>query len=155
MTTFEVLNLLISSIAIIIAVVSLIRTRKVETKNTELAQITANLSAKQLQQIEQEEQDNTKAKIDVDLVSDNNESHFIIKNIGGAEATNVFFGVEGCGALIPSEHNSKIPVTILRPGKSIKLIAALTDDTPQKFKALFHWNNPDGSHEKDEIEISW
>ena len=155
MTDFEKLNLLVSILAIIIAAVSMFRTRKVEAKNIELAQITANLATKQLQQIEQYEQNSSKAQIDVDLISDGNNSHFIITNIGGAEATNVYFGIEGASVLVPSEHESKIPVSSLRPGKSIELLAAISQGTPPKFKALWRWNNPDGSTEKDEIEISW
>ncbi|MBI1194605.1 MAG: hypothetical protein GC138_01985, partial [Gammaproteobacteria bacterium] len=61
MSKFEILTIFISAISLVIAVTSMVRTRKLE-------KLTEELSKKQIQKLDAEENLLSKANIDVELV---------------------------------------------------------------------------------------
>ena len=155
MTTYEIVSLIVSLVAVVIALVSLVRTRKVASQQIELERVTAELSAKQLDILNAEEKSLSKAQIDVELEGFDSDYHFIITNVGGAEARNVTFKIEGEeNPLIESEYQDKIPIPSLRPGKSIQLIAALDIGSSSKYNAVVSWQDPDGSAQHDEFFLA-
>jgi len=142
-------------VALVIAAISLTRTRKVASQQIELERITAELSAKQLEMLQAREAALSKAQIDVDLEGYGSDYNFIISNVGGAEARNVTFKIEGeDDPVVSSEYKDKIPIPSLRPGKSVQLMAALHSGSTFKYKVLVSWQNPDASTEQDEFFLT-
>ncbi len=155
MTGYEILSLIVSSLAALVAVVSLVRTRKIAAQQIELERATAELSKKQLAILNSEELERAKAYIDVKLEDFGNTHKFIITNTGGAEATNVHFSISGDGSpLVTNEYTKKIPIKSLKPEKSVTLIAAISMGSPHEFNVFVSWNNPDGSQQKEEYLVS-
>ncbi|MEJ1465004.1 MAG: hypothetical protein RPU15_17310 [Candidatus Sedimenticola sp. (ex Thyasira tokunagai)] len=157
MTGFEILSLLVSILAVAIAAISLVRTRRIAAKQLELQHVTAELSRKQLEIINSEEEAQTRALIDVELEGSGSNYKFVISNYGGAEAKDVHFHLGGEGEgnpLVGSEYAHKIPIKSLKPGKSVTLIAALTLGSPAQFNTFVRWINPDGSEGREEYFVS-
>ena len=155
MTGYEIFSLIVSSLAILVAVVSLVRTRKIAAQQIELEKITAELSKKQLDILTSEELARSKAYIDVELEDFGNTHKFIVTNKGGAEATNVNFSIPGDGSpLVANEYTKKIPIKSLKPEKSVTLIAAISMGSPHEFNVFVSWNNPDGSQQNEKYLVS-
>jgi len=139
----------------LIAVISLARTHKVAERQLELQRIAADLSAKQLEILNAEESALSKAQIDVELERYEAGYRFVIRNVGGSEARDVNVAIEGGNPVVESEYRNKIPITVLRPGKSVELLAARASRSADRYNVLVRWKNPDGSQEKDEQFVSW
>ncbi len=155
MNGIEVVTLLISLLAVVVATVSLVRTRRIAEQQLELEHITAELSRKQLEIINAEEKALKIAHIDVELEGYGNEYKFVISNHGGVEANDVNFHIEGeDNPLIPNEYEQRIPIKSLKPGKSVKLIASFTLNSPREYNTFVRWLNPDGSQGKEEYYVS-
>lgn len=103
MTLFESLTLSISLVAVVISVVSLVRTRRTASQQLELEKITADLSAKQLQFLEAEEKMLSKAQIDAELEEYGTDYKLIITNVGGSVAYDVLFVIEGDSPILNGE----------------------------------------------------
>ena len=157
MSVYEKLSLLISLLAAAISAFSYVRTRNIAAKQLELQHATAELSRKQLELIEQEEEVRSKACVDVELEKNGSDYWFVITNHGDSEARNIGFyldGDENYNPLVPSEYEQKIPISSLKPGKSVTLIAAITFSSPKQFEAFVRWINLDGSQSKESYLIS-
>ena len=153
MTRYEILTLLISLLAIIVAVVSLVRTRKIQDKQLEFQKIAADLSTKQLEIIQKEEA----ARINVRLEKFGSGYKFIITNVGKAVAKDIHFSLDGRAGdnpLIPSEYAEKIPIPALHPGNSATLHASLHMQSAMRYTVCVRWKNPDGRQVSDEIFTS-
>ena len=155
LTNYEIISGCVSLLAVIVAAISLFRTRRISMQQIELERITANLSKKQLDMLHAEEAEWSKAHIDVELTKIDNLYKFVITNIGNSEAKNIHFHLDGEGnPLIANEYADKIPVKSLKPRKSVSLTANFTLATPTSFSTYVRWNNPDGSQEKEEYFVS-
>ena len=154
MTSYEILTLLISTLAVFVAVISLIRTRSISEKQLKLEKITAELSKKQLQQIKEKELAEEKAYIDVEFVDSGDNNQIILTNHGYSEAKDVKLKIYGeYNPLIPSEYEEKFPVKLLRPGKFVTLWAADEFGTPDNYEIEVSWIDPDGSKKIDKQHI--
>ena len=156
MTVYETLTLVISLLAVFVSVISLMRTRTIASQQLALEKRTADLAQKQLELIEAEEKAQSVAKIDVELVGSGSDYKFVIRNIGGVEAKDVRFSIDGNGyPLVASEYAEKIPISVLRPGKCVELLAPKTMACGSQYLTRVLWLNPDGTQGKDEIVVHW
>lgn len=154
MLNYNLLSLLISLLAVIIAAVSLSRTRRVQEEQIKLQKVTADLSAKQLTVLERDEKEKISADIHADLVNEGGGSYsFMISNIGSAPASNVEFDTEP-SSLILGDHERKLPAPILNPHGTIKLLANIHMGSPPTFKAKASWTNPDGKQDSKEFYLT-
>ncbi|MDO2950417.1 hypothetical protein M8828_18870, partial [Aeromonas simiae] len=96
MSKFEILSLLISTLAAVISCVSLVRTRKLAKEQLELERVTAELSRLQIESIAEEKADKTKQKFNVNLTKLGNPYSFYISNTGQGSAYNVDFELIDC-----------------------------------------------------------
>ena len=156
LTVYEIVVLFISILAVSISLASLNWTRKIGLKQLELDQQNANLAEKQLKILKNEEQNALVAKIDVELAGHSGDYKFIISNVGGADAKEVHFSVDGNGyPLVAREYAEKIPITVLRPGKCVELVATRSMGCGSQYETQVLWYNPDGTQGRDKIMAHW
>ncbi len=156
MSAYEILTLLVSLIAVFVSLLSLARTRKLGYQQLELEKKTAALSEKQLEMLEAEEQAKSVAEIDVELEGYGSDYRFLITNIGGSEARDVHFSIDGEGyPLVASQYAEKIPIPVLSPGKSVELLAPKTMGCASSYETRVHWLNPDGTQGRNQIVVHW
>ena len=154
MNTYQTLSILVSILAVIVSVVALIRTRSISAKQLELEKITAELSKKQLEQINNAEIAQTMARIDLELQSEGQNYRLYVVNVGLAEAVNVNLKIDNeYNPLLPDEYKEKFPIHILRPGKNVSLFLVDEMGAPSKYEIDLTWQNPDGSQKEDKQVI--
>lgn len=94
------------------------------------------------------------AQVDVKLEGYGSDYQFIIRNVGGAEAKNINFALNGDDSnLIESEFKRKFPIPALRPRKSVELSVSIFM-SPRSFNTNVSWENPNGEIENDNFLLS-
>lgn len=154
---YELLTILLSSLAAIISVVSLIRTRKIQEEQMRLEKITAELSQRQLERMAQEDKDKKKANLRVTLDHAGADSRFWIRNHGHSKAKDVWITLASEGSynpLVAAEYSDKIPISFLSPGGEVSLQAVLLMGDPGKYIMSAHWINEDDSQSSAEFFFS-
>jgi hypothetical protein len=157
LTNFELLTLLFSTIAAVISVISLIRTRKVQEEQIRLERVAAELSQRQLERIAKEDDEKTKAYIHVTLEQNGADYRFWIRNQGKAKAKDVWVTLDSEGPdnpIVGSEYKKKIPIPYLNSGGEVSLIAAIHMGSCGKYKISARWVNEDQSQANDEFFLS-
>ena len=150
MTTVEILTLVCSLVSLVIAAVSLIRTRKVAVEQLRLDRITADLAQKQLEQIEQQEGMNKLPSLTVTMGKLGKKWNLVIANRGTGSARNLDFELIDCHDNPFFNAGSKLPHPDLRAGQRIKLGAAIHMQSPSKYHLRITYNDLDGgSHSED------
>ena len=114
MSKFEILSLLISSLAVMISTVSLMRTRKLANEQLELEKVTAELSRLQIERIAEEKSNKSKPKFNVNLTKLGKSYSFYISNTGQGSAYNVNFELIDCEDSPLSLHDLQINFLIKR-----------------------------------------
>lgn len=153
MTQYEALTLLVAILAIIVSVVSLVRTRRIQDKQMEFQKLAATLSSKQLEIIEKE----NAARINVRLERDRGGEHFSIVNEGKAVARDIHIALDGTSndnPFIVNDYTEKIPIKSLHPGNSVRVLAGLDMQSARQYTILVRWTNPDGRQVSDEVLVS-
>lgn len=154
MTKYELLTLLVSVLAVVVSTISLIRTRKIASQQLQLEKITAELSKKQLEQILENEKQAEQAFIDVELYSVGSNNELSLTNNSHAVAQDIQLKfISDYDPTIQSDFESKIPISSLRPGKEVTLIAISEMGTPSSFEVEVTWTNPDGNVVSDKQTI--
>lgn len=152
MSLFEILTLLISVLAIIVSAVSLVRTRKISEEQLRLERITAELSAYQIQEIEEQKVLKDKASMHVRINKLGDSSEFVVANNGQGSAYDVNFELIGCDDNPLYDAQYKLPHPILKPRSVIKLKAAFYMGSSMKYQAKVTWRDAEGSVQD---EIFW
>ena len=167
MSTNEILTLCVSLISVVIAVISLIRSRKtaadqlrlaeeqlrLSEKQIELDEIAASLAAKQIQQIEEEDHQKRQPLFHVDLTKLGKSYHFLIANRGAGTAFNVNVELVDCPDS-PLVADDKLPARELRSNSRLKLLAAIHMGSPQTYVVRLTWDDSDGNHHTDDFHVS-
>ena len=158
MTPYEIASLLIAIVAVGIAVVSLVRARKVQAKQLEVEAVTATLAKKQLELLEKEEETQEQAYVTAELVKvGRTDYRFVIMNQGVAIAFDVTFEIDPKSPdnpLVANECARKLPYPSLQSGQSFTLIAALSMDSAMSYNTQLKWRNPDGSQGTNNAHLS-
>lgn len=146
MSKFEILSLLISTLAAVISCVSLVRTRKLAKEQLELERVTAELSRLQIESIAEEKSDKTKPKFNVNLTKFGKSYNFYISNTGQGSAYNVDLELIDCNDSPLSTHELQdmFPHQEMKPNSRIKLMAAIHMGSPRKYQVKLTWENADG-----------
>ena len=141
-----------------ISTVSLIRTRRFQTKQLDFEAVTAALAKKQLKLIEKEEQARDQACLTAELVKiDRADYRFVIMNQGSSVASEVVFEIDPASPdnpLVKNECQRKLPYPSLQSGQSFTLIAALHMGSAMSYQTHLRWKNPDGSQGANDIHLS-
>ena len=139
---FDVVNLILGAVALVIAIISLWRAWPVQRLQTEVTTL-------QLQRMRGEEAEKGKAHVTAWMEKRDRSHRFCIGNKGPAAALSVRFELdpqEGKNSpLVQNDYAEKIPIKRLAPGNTVSLIAALTMGTATAFEARLTWENEDGT----------
>ncbi|MCE3045369.1 hypothetical protein [Legionella sp. 16cNR16C] len=158
MTIYEMLSVVIASVAIIISVGVWISQRKLQRESNELQKSTSELSKKQLEMLAREEINAQRAFLTLDLIENNSCYKFRIMNISSVDALDIEIELlidNPDNNPIPlSEYREKLPWKKLSPGQTFSLIAALHLGSPSSYKTLLRWKNPDGTKIEEERYLS-
>ena len=142
-STINLLSLLVSIIAASISAVALIRTRKTQSKFLELEKIHAELSQRQIRELEESNKDKLRTTIDLEIVS----GSLFVRNVGKSNASNINISFENDdeNRIVESELK-QLPIQKLKPFADYKLLGSYdTFDSPDVITVLVSWTNLDGS----------
>jgi len=152
----------IALVAIVVSLVSLRRTSKVQEQQLRLQRKQEELTDLQLESLRKQSQVppqpvavplpiQEKADVRVDLQKTGRDFKFIITNWGHAPARDVTFDLDievgKRSPLVKGDYDVKVPIPELAPGNRVPLWAAITMGMGTTFPARWSWRNPDGSVE--------
>ncbi len=141
---YNLLGLIVSVVAIIISAISLIRTRKTQKAFLDFERIHAELSSKQLQEMNSVAMARTKANICIEIVEG---SVFLInRSCSVARNININFEKNEDNCIFTSELEM-LPFPHLNPSQELKLIGSYnTKEAPRVFSIEVTWLNEDDSN---------
>ncbi|NJC30108.1 hypothetical protein GGR79_001575 [Xanthomonas arboricola] len=156
MTSVEILTLLIALLAVVPAVLTLIRQSGQRKRMDQLEEAqqrqnvaTAALHEKQLELLLLSEKGRGGAHVKLELYRDQKSYRFRVTNIGPEPARNVeikiLAGQDEHDPITEGDYGSKFPAPVLEPGSSISFYAAIYLDSPSAYNALVTWENPGGT----------
>jgi hypothetical protein len=164
MTRFEVLTLFIGLLAVVVSVVSLVGSRRLDERQERLREKQDELTELQLHLLRREVEEQTRrdvlpaADVRVTLERSLRGERFVIINWGYGAARNVDVTIqprEGrTSPLVEGDYDEKLPIPELLPGARVVLIAGLSFGTGIAFDAVLTWVNADGSEQRREVELS-
>ena len=151
----------IAVVAVVISLVSLRRTSKVQDQQLRLQRKQEELTDLQLESLRKQAEaarrpagsasTGEKADVRVGLERVGGDFKFIITNWGSVPAREVNFvldlGESKQGPLVAGDYDEKIPIPELGPGNRVPLLAAITMGMGTTFPAQWSWRNPDDSIE--------
>lgn len=156
MNTNEILTLALSLISVIIAITSLIRTRKIAAEQLKLEKITAKLAEKQMSQIDEAAHEKTQPKLNVTLTKIGKSHRFLIVNRGEGSAFNLTFELIDCpnSPLSQSEVDEKFPFQELKSQSSVRLLAGIYMGCPRVYRVRLTWNDSSAINYSEEFHVS-
>ena len=144
----------ISIVALVVAAVSLMRTRAFNQQQLDLQRVVSDLARKQLEILNREEVESGRTHLDIQIVPCGNAHEFLVSNVGAYPARDIEFEVEpqggGDSPLIQSDYNAKFPVPVLQPSGSVGAMAAFSMGSARGFKVTLRWK--DASDSPVEVE---
>ena len=143
MSNFEIVSILLSSTALVISLLSIVRSRKMQAEFLRLEKVHVELSRKQLNEIELNESNKGKTQLAISIQDGN----IVLYNEGSAKAKDIEleFSKDEDNELVRGEL-SKLPYPILNPSEEFKLVAAYNNkQAPSVFAIKVKWVNQDGS----------
>ena len=153
MTTTETITSLISLLAVLVSLIALFRSRQNHAQLLELEKVHAELSRRQIDEIEERKREALKAKLTVRLEKADTDYKFIITNQGQSTASNIYFGIEQGNEhnpLVRGDFEQKIPFPALAPNESYHLLAHIPLNIRQlTYEISIRWNNPDGTQKRE------
>ncbi|MCR6652723.1 MAG: hypothetical protein NVV73_15145 [Cellvibrionaceae bacterium] len=149
----------IAFLALIIAFVSLYRTRKQTELENQMNVAISKLNELQLKALEREEDAKQSADIGAYFYLDGSGNYRLsVVNMGQASATNVGFKMKCKGQdTMPfpnGELASKFPKSKLKPGDQVYLLTDIHLGMPSEFIATSSWQNPSGELKTKKFEVS-
>ena len=165
MTSYELLSLLVSLLAAVVAFVALYRARRVTQRQLQLQEMQVELQKEQsalaaLQRRQIEERQRLQSEADVGIyIAQTVDSHrFFLHNSGPATAYGVNVWVDsirtGKSVLVAGDTQSKLPRARLFLRDEIPLLAAITMGTGNTFIARLRWQNEAGDVTTKEVELA-
>ena len=165
MSGFEILTLLVALLAIVPAVLALVRqsAQRKRMDQLEEAQLRQNLATaalheKQLQLLIGSEQGKGGAHMKLELLRSGLDYRFRVSNVGTARGLDVEvkFLTENRAhnPAFHGDYNSKFPAPSMDAGQSIDFIASIYLDSPSSYNAILSWTNPDGTRVEDTAYVA-
>lgn len=149
----------IALVAVIVAFLSLYRTRKQTEFENKLNETASKLTQLQLEILKREEEEKSSADIGAYFYLDGNGSYRVaVGNKGQAVASDVTFQLyvagENRSILVAGDAAEKFPANSIRPGEEIYLLASVTLDMTPNFIAISSWKNPNGELKERQFQMS-
>jgi hypothetical protein len=152
LSSFETVSFLVSVVAAIISAAALVRSRRNHAQLIELERVHAELSQRQLEELEERDRQAKKAMLHCHMEQNEDHNKFVITNTGQATANDIYFALEQGNEhnpLVQGDFEGKIPFPSLAPGDNYHLLAhiPLSVRQPAYFISL-RWQNQDGKQER-------
>lgn len=158
MTIYEFISSFIALIASIISIVALVRTRKNTHRLIELEEVHAKLSERQLQKMDEQEQEILKANLTVRLDSVGSQNRFVVENSGPATASKIYFSLgqdNQHNPLVSGDYDKKSPYPALNRNESFFFLAHFPlAITQMVYDIDVRWLNEDGSQTNRKYAVS-
>ena len=155
------LEIWISLIALIVSVVTLIRSRSYNQQQLDLQRVVSNLAQKQLDLLNAEESERTDVghtNLHIEIVPHGNAHKFVVSNIGEYAARDIEFELEpqgrGANPLIRRDYDEKFPIPILQPGNSVGVLAGFHMGSATAFMVKLKWKEENNEPWEVETYIS-
>ncbi|MEZ6138889.1 MAG: hypothetical protein R3C53_28725 [Pirellulaceae bacterium] len=154
MTLVDYLTLSISLLSVIVAAISLIRTRALAAEQLELERVTAELSAKQIELIEREDQQRKRPDFHVDLTKLGNDHYFLVANRGDGSAFDLNFELVDCAnSPLFADSVRMFPHSELKAQSRIKVPAAIHLGSPSTYNVRLTWKERDGVDKSEDFSV--
>lgn len=144
---------LISLLAVSVSLIALLRSRQNHNQLLELEKVHAELSRRQIDEMEERKREALKAKLTVRLEKTDTDYKFVITNQGQSTASHIYFGIEQGNEhnpLVRGDFEQKTPFPALAPNASYHLLAHIPIDIRQlTYKVSVRWNNQDGTQDRE------
>lgn len=165
MSTYEILTLLASLVAVIISATSLVRSRQVATEQLKLSEehfklnqkiaedqsklneVTAKLSSYQIKEIEEQQRLKQKPAINVRFSKLGKMSELVIANTGQGSAYDVNVELVDCEDNPLMRTQQLLPHPEIRPASTLKIPAAFHLGSPLRYQVRVSWKDVDGEQE--------
>lgn len=148
MSEFEVLSLVVACLALIVSLAVWSGQRKLQRESNDLQKVTAELSKRQLELIDQQQRAASKAELSLSLTEQNRGRKLTLRNLGPSDAYNIELESLGTGAedtlVVKQEIDEKFPLQRLRPTEEVRLTAAVHYGSPMVFKIKLRWEDSVG-----------
>jgi hypothetical protein len=163
MSLFESLTLLVALLGVVVSVVSLVRTRRLDERQQQLSKKQEELTDLQLQLLRREVEEQTRdatppADVRVSLEGSGRDAKFVVTNWGYGPARTVDFKIkkqEGRSSpLARGDYEEKLPIPELLPGDRVTFIAVLGFDTGTTFDVVLTWTDADGTEQVRNPRVS-
>ena len=158
MTDFEAFSIICACFALIVSLVTLSAQRKLQREANELQRVTAELSRKQLDLIQRQEQNAAETEVRVCLSAIGAHYSVLIENIGTATASSVNLECLGSESqrlhLQDMEVKDKLPIEKLRPGESLSLNARVYMESPRVYEVALSWQIASGQSRRELFRLS-
>jgi len=171
MTTYELLatvaglgGLLAAIGGLAVAAVSLRRTRKLDSQQSDLQMKQVELTELQLELTKKQAAatgltaSGLSADVRVTLEGFSPKCRFVITNWGEAPARDVRLEITSLNnrpsPLVSGDCDEKMPIPTLAVGARCSLLAAITSSTGTVFRASWEWTNPDGARQRRESQLT-
>jgi len=152
LSTPEIISTSISLLAVVVSVVALLRSRRNHAQLLELERVHADLSQRQIEEMEERKREALKAKLVVRLDKDDQGYKFVITNKGQSTASNIYFALERDNEhnpLVPEDFDHKNPFPALAPNEHYHLLARIPrEDCQLTYEISLRWNNQDDTQER-------
>ena len=148
MPNHDLANTAIALIAVIISVVALVRTRKVQLRQLDLQARLEETARAQLQLAASAAAARERAQVTVALEGFGPSNRFHLRNQGAGTAHDVQFHLhvdEGRISPLGSDFARVVPVSQLPSGQDVSFLCALVHGTGTAFNCQWSWRNDDGS----------
>lgn len=145
MTIIEQIPIWVAIGSLIVAVVSLVRTRITNTKMFELNETVAELSRTQLEVIKRDEMLRERPDIRATLVRpQKHDWRLMLVNRGDGTASNFDCQFESGQELLCSDSLDRFPMRELRSSQSVHIRLARHMSSPRRFSIKLSWKERDG-----------
>ncbi|TQV65687.1 hypothetical protein FKG94_28215 [Exilibacterium tricleocarpae] len=159
MNNFEIITTLISVLAVVISTISLIRTRKQAKKLMEYERLHAEVSRRQLAEMDEVKSQKNKTSLvaEIEHYPENHASSFVIMNNGISDATNIYFSLteeNESNPIVQKSLENKTPYQLLRPGEYYDIAASFPINIKQQvFNICLRWSNADGTQSNETMAV--
>jgi hypothetical protein len=155
--SYEILTLLISLLAAVIATVALVRGNTVAKRQLELQEKQANFAELQHKLLVLEQSSRVCADLRGAFIKDGRGHKSVLRNVGAAAARQVRIaghdGISEPESLIKSRVHELFPIAELRSNEVITVIAAIHLGTKLPAQFLLTWDDDSGNGRQRELKV--
>lgn len=161
MSYVDFLTLAISLVSVVLSLISMYRTQqlakeqmKLAEEQIELERVTAELSKKQIKQIENDDQQRHRPNLHVILNRVGRNYYFLVTNLGDGSAYGLNFELVDCNeSPIVDGELGRFPLKELKSQGSVKIRASIHLGSPLSYNVRLSWKERDDSAKVENFHL--